>query len=222
MRQGTLDESFPYRPAEARQPALGWNPQLARGRQGVYFLCEETLGMPKVAVRYTDYFALTIRRMREDGLLLATSGADGKPNVMTIGWGTIGSIWSRPVFLVLVRPSRYSYTRLEEAGDFTVNVPPRELAEAVAHCGTVSGRDHDKFLEKRLTPASSRQVRAPIIQECVVHYECRTLHRNDLVPDALAQAVQDEFYAQGDYHRVYFGEIVAAYADEEAAQRCGA
>jgi flavin reductase (DIM6/NTAB) family NADH-FMN oxidoreductase RutF len=119
-----------------------------------------------------------------------------------------------------VRHSRYSYTRLEEAaGDFTVNVPPRELAEAVAHCGTVSGRDHDKFLEQRLTPVPSRQVRPPIIKECVVHYECRTLHRNDMAPDTLAQAVADEFYAQGDYHRVYFGEIVAVYADEDAAGR---
>ena len=176
--------------------------------------------MPKVAVRYSDYFAQTIRRMREDGLLLVTAGADGEPNVMTIGWGTIGSIWSRPVFLVLVRHSRYSYTRLEEAaGDFTVNVPPRELAEAVAHCGAVSGRNHDKFLETRLTPVPSRQVRPPIIQECVVHYECRTLHRNDMAPDTLAQAVADEFYAQGDYHRVYFGEIVAVYADEDTAKR---
>ncbi len=175
--------------------------------------------MAKIAVRYTDYFAQSTRRIREDGLLLVTAGADGKPNVMTIGWGTIGSIWSRPVFLVLVRPSRYSYTRLEEAGDFTVNVPPRELAEAVAHYGTVSGREHDKFLENRLTPVPSRQVRPPIIQECVVHYECRTLHRNDLAPDTLAQAVQDEFYAQGDYHRVYFGEIVAVYADDDAAGR---
>jgi flavin reductase (DIM6/NTAB) family NADH-FMN oxidoreductase RutF len=176
--------------------------------------------MPKVPVRYTDYFAQTMRRMREDGLLLVTAGADGKPNVMTIGWATIGSIWSRPVFLVLVRPSRYSYTRLEEsAADFTVNVPPRELAEAVAHCGTVSGRDRDKFPEQRLTPVPSKQVRPPIIQECVLHYECRTIHRNDLAPDTLAQPVQDDFYAEGDYHRIYFGEIVAVYADEDAAKR---
>lgn len=178
--------------------------------------------MPKVAIRYTDYFAETMRRMRDDGLLLVTSGVDGRPNVMTIGWGTIGSIWSRPVFIVLVRPSRYSYTRLEEAGDFTVNVPPPELAEAAAYCGTVSGREHDKFLEKSLTPVPARQVRPPIIRECLVHYECRTLHRNDLVPDALAQAVVEQFYAQGDFHRVYFGEIVAAYADQDAARRFGA
>ena len=125
------------------------------------------------------------------------------------------------VFMVLVRPSRYSYTRLEEVGDFTVNVPPRELAEAGAFCGTVSGRDHDKFMEKHLALAPGRQVRAPIIQECVMHYECRTLQRNDLEPDALAQAVQDQFYSKGDYHRVYFGEIVASYADEDASVRLG-
>ena len=65
----------------------------------------------------------------------------------------------------------------------------------------------------------SRQVRPPIIAECVVHYECRTLHRNDVVPEALVQAVLDDAYAAGDFHRVYFGEIVAAYADEDAARR---
>lgn len=178
--------------------------------------------MAKVEVRYTDYFAQTIQRMREDGLLLVTLGADGKPNVMTIGWGTMGAIWSRPVFIVLVRPSRYSYSRLEQVGDFTVNVPPRELAVAVNHCGTVSGRGHDKFQEMRLTPIPSREVSPPVIKECVVHYECRTLHRNDVAPETLKQAVREEFYAEGDFHRVYFGEIVAAYADEDAAQRLSA
>lgn len=175
--------------------------------------------MAKMTMRYTDYFAETMRRMREDGLLLATAGADGRPNVMTIGWGTIGSIWGRPVFIVLVRPSRHSYGRLEESGDFTVNVAPRELAETIAYCGTVSGRDHDKFQERRLTTVPGRQVRAPIIQECVIHYECRTIHRNDVAPEALTQAVLEQYYAQGDFHRVYFGEIVAAYADEDAARR---
>ena len=89
----------------------------------------------------------------------------------------------------------------------------------MSHCGTVSGRDHDKFQEMQLTLMASREVRPPIIKECVVHYECRTLHRNDLEPDALAPAVREEYYANGDFHRLYFGEIVAAYADEDAAQR---
>ena len=175
--------------------------------------------MAKVRVRYIDFFAQTIQRMREEGLLLVTQGADGKPNVMTIGWGTIGAIWSRPIFIVMVRPSRYTYSRLEEMSDFTVNVLPRELASVASHCGTVSGRDHDKFQEMHLTAAPGREVRAPIVQECLVHYECRTVHRNDVAPDALAQAIIEGAYPAGDYHRVYFGEIVAAYADEDAENR---
>jgi len=157
--------------------------------------------------------------MRGDGLLMVTTGSDGKPNVMTIGWGTIGSIWGRPMFLALVRPSRYTYSRLEEVRDFTVNVPPRELAAAASHCGTVSGRDHDKFQEMKLTDVPSREVRAPIIQECIIHYECRTVHRNDLVPDAIVQAIRDEFYPEGNFHRVYFGEIVACYAETDAVKQ---
>ena len=113
---------------------------------------------------------------------------------MTIGWGMIGVIWSRPVFTVLVRPSRHSYSRLEQISDFTVNVPSAELSAAVAQCGRVSGRDHDKFKDSHLTTIASREVRSPIIQECVVHYECRILHRNDLVPDALAQSVREQSY----------------------------
>jgi flavin reductase (DIM6/NTAB) family NADH-FMN oxidoreductase RutF len=175
--------------------------------------------MAKMTIRYSDYFTQTIQRMRQDGLLLVTADAAGKPNVMTIGWGAIGSIWGRPTFLVLVRPSRHTYSRLEATGEFTVNVPPRELAAAANLCGTVSGRDHDKFKEASLTLVPSRQVRPPIISECVVHYECRTLHRNDVVPEALVQAVLNDAYAAGDFHRVYFGEIVAAYADEDAALR---
>jgi len=177
--------------------------------------------MAKLRVRYTDFFAQTIERMRDEGLLLVSQGADGKPNVMTIGWGTIGSIWSRPIFIVMVRPSRYTYSRLEEIGDFTVNVLPRELASAANHCGTVSGREHNKFAEMHLTTAPSREVRAPIVKECILHYECRTVHRNDVAPDALAQTVRDEAYPKGDFHRIYFGEIVAAYADEDAAARLG-
>lgn len=175
--------------------------------------------MAKVLVPYTDYFALTIQRMREEGLLLATTGTDGKPNVMTIGWATMGSIWARPVFLVMVRPSRHTYSRMEQVSDFTVNVLPRELAAAASLCGSVSGSEHDKFREAQLTPIPSREVRSPIVKECVVHYECRTVERVDMAPDALIQSIHDQFYKHGDYHRLFFGEIVACYADEDATQR---
>jgi len=175
--------------------------------------------MAKVVVPYAEYFAQTIQRMDEEGLLLVTAGTDGKPNVMTIGWGTIGSIWARPIFVVLVRHSRHTYSLMEQISDFTVNVLPRELAAAASLCGSRSGLEHDKFQEAHLTPIPSREVRSPIIKECVVHYECRTVDRVDMLADALVQSVREQFYKKGDFHRIYFGEIVASYADENATQR---
>lgn len=162
----------------------------------------------------TAYVEETMQRMQEDGLLLVTQGGDKKPNVMTIGWGTIGVVWSRPVFIVFVRPSRYTFDRLEDVAEFTVNVPPKALQEAVAHCGTVSGRQHDKIQDMKLTIRPSQHVSPPIIAECAIHYECRSLHQNDLAPATLFQPVMERYYPKQDFHRLYFGEILACYASK--------
>ena len=171
--------------------------------------------MGKVSVGYTDYFGVVMDRMREDGLLLVTKGSDAAANVMTIGWGTVGIVWGLDVFVVLVRPSRYSYSRLEEVGEFTVNVPGKELGAAALHCGTVSGRDNDKFEQMELTVVPGEMVEVPVIEECLMHYECRVVHRNDVVAGALAEAIVRDAYPQADFHRVYYGEILGVWADTE-------
>jgi flavin reductase (DIM6/NTAB) family NADH-FMN oxidoreductase RutF len=177
--------------------------------------------MAKVLVQHSDYMALTIQRLQQDGLLLVSMGANGKANVMTIGWGTIGVIWGLPIFVVLVRHSRHTFSLMEQVSDFTVNVFPKELETAVKSCGIFSGRDHDKFKDAHLTPIPSHEVHSPTIKECVLHYECRTVNRMDMLPEELALSLRG-FYKSGDYHRIYFGEIVATYADEDAIARLSA
>jgi len=49
--------------------------------------------------------------------------------------------------MVAVRPSRYTHDFIENTGEFTVNVPNRGMESIVSYCGTVSGKDHDKFEE---------------------------------------------------------------------------
>lgn len=138
---------------------------------------------------------------------------------MTIGWGAIGVFWGKPIFLVPVRESRYTYQCIQKTGDFTVNVLPRKLADVADFCGTVSGRDHDKLAEAGLTAAPSRHVRSPMIEECVLSYECKLAHANDLVPKALVKELARSCYPQGDYHRFYFGEILAVAADPNLRRR---
>lgn len=175
--------------------------------------------MPKVEAHYLEYAKETIEVMTNEGLMLACADKAGKANAMAIGWGAIGAIWGKPMFVVLVRPSRYTYELMEQLDDFTVNVPPRELAEVVTYFGTVSGRHHDKFEEKGLTAVPARTVKSPIIEECVIHYECKVVHKNDVVPENLARDILTGAYPNDDFHRVYFGEILAVSADENARSR---
>jgi len=174
--------------------------------------------MAKVEASYTEYLTETHRMFRRGGLLLASADARGNPNAMTIGWGTVGISWNKPVFCVLVRPETYTYGLIETTGDFTVNVPTTALKDDVLYFGTVSGRDEDKFKARGLTATPGRMVKSPIVEECAIHYECKVVHKNDVLPDTLAEEIRDGIYRRLNigFHRVYFGEILAVYADADA------
>ncbi|MCX7805234.1 MAG: flavin reductase family protein, partial [Planctomycetota bacterium] len=129
-------------------------------------------------IHWTDRYVLVMDVLTDRGLLLV-SGRE-RPNPMTIGWGAVGSIWGKPMWIVLVRPSRYTYGLIEETGDFTVNVPGRDLERACAVCGSVSGRETDKFAGCGLTAGKSAKVVSAFIEQCPIHYECRVVHANDI------------------------------------------
>lgn len=175
--------------------------------------------MPRIDLKpeqWMHYPALareTNERMSNEGILVASLDGGGKLNPMTIGWGVFGSIWGRPMFTVLVRPSRYTYGCIEKTGDFTVNVQPSDRRDIVDLCGTVSGRDRSKMFELGLTPLPSRRVKSPGIADCPLVFECQVVHKNDLVPSELPEGITSEFYPEGDFHRVYFGQILAVSVD---------
>lgn len=171
--------------------------------------------MARVEVDYRDYFKPIAEALRAEGLLLVSVGKDGKPNAMTIGWGTLGPVWGRPMFAALVRPSRHTYGLIEESGDFTVNLMPKSLASALDYCGSRSGREVDKLAELGLRTVSSRSVRSPGLEQAALTLECRVVQKTDLVPEWLDPEIQRSAYSKGDHHRVYFGQILATYADPE-------
>ena len=173
--------------------------------------------MSKQAIRHTEFFAEVMEIMGSQGVLLGAYDAAGKPNLMTIGWGTIGIGWGKPIWIVLVRPSRYTYGCIERQGSFTVNIPTRAMAAACALCSSRSGRDTDKFAACRLTAEKATTVNAPAVVECPIVYECRVVHSNDVLPPRLAEEIRAGAYPGGDFHRIYWGEILAARAERNAA-----
>lgn len=170
--------------------------------------------MERKPVEFTYKLTEMVTRLNDPGFLLVSTKKNGTSNVMTISWGMLGIIWGRPIFTVLVRPSRFTYEFIEDSGVFTVNVPPPELKRWVAICGSKSGRDIDKFGDYQVATSPARHVPTITIDACPVVYECRVVHHNDIIPAQMDAVVEADSYGGRDYHRLYFGEIVGAFAAE--------
>jgi flavin reductase (DIM6/NTAB) family NADH-FMN oxidoreductase RutF len=166
----------------------------------------------KVEIGFFDYLNKTLSVMGKIGLLLVSAKSNEKPNAMTIGWGTIGIIWGKPIFSVLVRPSRYTYDLMEQSEDFTVNVPTEDMRGAVNFCGTKSGRDYDKFKENGLIVLPSKTIKTPAIEQSAIHYECKIVHKNNVIKEKLDGMIISSAYKSGDFHTIYYGEILGVYA----------
>jgi flavin reductase (DIM6/NTAB) family NADH-FMN oxidoreductase RutF len=104
-----------------------------------------------------------------------------------------------PLVAISIRSERHSHPLIEKTKEFVINIPTMNILKETLFCGRVSGKNHDKFKETKLTPLPARKVKPPIIKECVAHLECK-LHSQ---------------FTTGD-HTIFVGEIVEAYADKEA------
>jgi flavin reductase (DIM6/NTAB) family NADH-FMN oxidoreductase RutF len=172
--------------------------------------------MERVPVAYDYSLSKTLALLERPGLLLVSSDRSGRSNVMTIGWATIGVIWGKPIFVAMVRPSRFTYGLIEDSGVFTVNVPAPDMTRWVGICGSRSGRDMDKFAAYEGGTSPAQTVPTITIDGSPLVYECRVVHTNDLIPANLEAEKDAQFYGGSDYHRLYYGEITGAYADTSA------
>lgn len=138
-------------------------------------------------------------RLLEPGpITLLTSQYRGQPNVMAAAWLCPAS-YRPPMIAVAISPLTNTHYLISRSQEFVVNIPPRPLAEQVLICGRHSGRDVDKFVRAGLTAVDGRRVTVPWVDECLAHLECGVVDARDL----------------GD-HTLFLGEIVGAWAEEEA------
>jgi len=124
--------------------------------------------------------------------LIVTLREDGLPNVMVAAWHTPVSI-KPPILAVSIAPGRLTHRLIQNAGEFTVNIPDASLIKEVKIAGSKSGASYDKSKLFRYVPGL--RVRTPVIKNALGCIEC-TLNR---------------ILEMGD-HSVVFGNVVAAYA----------
>ena len=124
-------------------------------------------------------------------------------------------MWHKPVAHVVVRPQRHTYTYMENFPTFTLCGFPESYRPGLQLIGSKSGRiGIDKAAQAGFTAIAGRQVAAPAYAEADLVIECRQLYRQTFDPAGIQAEVVANSYPQGDYHRLYVGEIVALFASD--------
>ncbi len=138
--------------------------------------------------------------------MLVTAGHIGNFNTMTASWGGMGVLWNANVCYAFVRPSRYTYEFMERENYFSLSFFDPGYRRSLQFCGAHSGRDTDKMAGAGLTPVFDAQ--APYFDQCSLSFICRKMYYQDIDPANFLDPTIKNHYNQGDYHRMYVGEIV--------------
>jgi flavin reductase (DIM6/NTAB) family NADH-FMN oxidoreductase RutF len=172
--------------------------------------------MNRQAIPVLDLRVPIYRSWNEDAFLLTCGDHAGdRFNTMTVGWGSLGCMWKRPMVMVVVRPHRYTYEYMQEYPDFTVSHFPAAYREALEFCDSHSGRDINKVEECGLTPIASTKIASPGFEEADLIIECVKMYFDDFKPDHFLADFIEENYPAKDYHRLYLGEIKAVFGTEQ-------
>ncbi|MDP2940080.1 MAG: flavin reductase family protein [Candidatus Omnitrophota bacterium] len=162
-------------------------------------------------MRHLNYQSIAkqvMKQISDKGAFLVVKA--GKLNVMTIGWALIGFVWRKPMMMIVVRDSRYTFEIIEKADSFSVNVPSKNMDKELEFCGTKSGRNIDKFKECNLKTLKAQKITSPILDIPGVHYECKIVYKTKMEPKFLTKEYE-YLYPNKDYHTMYFGEILGCY-----------
>lgn len=138
------------------------------------------------------------------------------PNVMSTHWGSIGTFWNRDVFILPIRKSKFSHRIIGETKCFAVSVPAKDMRNEIIACDRLSGYDVNKFEDLHLHPSRARKIPTYTVGECGLFLECRVIYEADTTDGQIDPLLHDEMYQNGDFHTMYFAEVVDLYeADEE-------
>lgn len=156
------------------------------------------------------------------GLVLACAGDLRKHNACTIGWGSMGTLWTGKngngnVLTIYIHPARYTSKLLDENKYFSVCFFNDKYKKELAYMGTKSGRDEDKTKGSGLTLLDLDKTIG--YKEADTIFVCRKLYSNFFNKECLTEDVKNYYInnpkafpldEDGNWntHKMCVGEIV--------------
>ena len=138
---------------------------------------------------------------------LLSAGPKADHNTMTISWGSMGTLWNKPIVTVYVKPIRYTSKFMHENEYFTVSFLPEEYRKALLTMGSITGRHHtDKDAAAGLTVKDLGN--AVTYEEAELTFVCRKIYFQDMITTHMPPEIVEEMYTPDEPHTLYIGEVV--------------
>ena len=137
-------------------------------------------------------------------------------NGLAIGWGMMGTLWSKNVVSVFIKPTRYTFSFANNYDNFSIMWFNDDINKTVINAyGTKSGRDVNKEKIMNFHPQ--------ILDDCIVFNEARLIItcKKILQIDLKNGNIHDEksynrYYEKDDcVHWQYICEILGVYCNDE-------
>lgn len=129
-------------------------------------------------------------------VVLVTATVKGRSSIMPAAWVTPLSI-RPPLVGVCINQAHFTAELVKRSEQFGLSIPSFELLQQVQYCGSVSGRDVDKWAQTGLRQAEPHEIEVPLIEECIAHLECGVVRAVDITD-----------------HTLFIGQVLYAAAEE--------
>ena len=142
--------------------------------------------------------------------MLISAGTEKDCNTMTASWGMFGGLWRKNVVQIFIRPQRFTKTFIDSYDLVTLSFLPERYREALKICGTISGRDTDKWKEAGISPHPINGTVAVAEAELVI--VGKKLYSQFFDPKLFVDKTIDaDCYPDKDYHEAYIYEVCRVF-----------
>jgi flavin reductase (DIM6/NTAB) family NADH-FMN oxidoreductase RutF len=105
-------------------------------------------------------------------IILVTSRAKGKDNIITLDWHTPLS-FEPMLYAICVGKNRFSLELIRKSKVFVVNFMAKDFEKEILFCGRNSGKEIDKFKETGFEKEESKIINCPRIKQALGYLECK-------------------------------------------------
>jgi flavin reductase (DIM6/NTAB) family NADH-FMN oxidoreductase RutF len=148
--------------------------------------------------------------MESGPVVLITTNDGKKNNIMAISWTMVVDF--TPMFAMTTGSWNFSFAALQKTKQCVIAIPTVDLLDKVIGVGTCSGSDTDKFEKFRLTPVKGKNLKAPLIKECLANIECKVVDivkkHNIVVLEGVAAYFDNARKEKRTFHAVGDGTFI--------------